>query len=312
MSASAHAVIARKLQKECSECTEADISKSDIVAANSRSISSILFRASLADPFNRMTRYEFTAWTRCWRALPQPERLGNARYAKELGYNAEQCLQPHLKDPNQWMDVHGNHANSGCPSAAAGRGRRHSLLKWALYYKAKEAGCIVRPEPPTKNLLLGQFSAKQCRSLFPKNPTKQMKKEIDDLHSRLEDIKKMKSGKEREKQEFTLEKMCDLMHDQYNTKGLRIDLQIEDPVSNQEIWVDVTCIHPTCKSRIKTELKQIKEEIQANEDERRGMNNFGREKKYEGYAARAQTQLKHRVYGPLITIARKQLYDGRR
>ena len=69
---------------------------------------------------------------------------------------------------------------------------------------------------------------------------------------------------------------------------------------------------PTCKSRIKTELKQIKEEMQANEDERRGMNNFGREKKYEGYAARAQTQLKHRVYGPLITIARKQLYDGRR
>ena len=93
-----------------------------------------------------------------------------------------------------------------------------------------------------------------------------MKKEIDDLLSRREDIKKMKQGKERAKQEFTLEKMCDLMHDQYNTKGLRIDLQIEDPVSNQEIWVDVTCIHPTCKSRIKTELKQIKEEKQSNED----------------------------------------------
>ena len=132
--------MARKLQKECAACTEADISASDVIAEHSRSIASIIFRASLADPYNRMTRYEFIAWTRWWLRLPQPQRLGNARYSDELGYSAEQCLQPHLKNQEQWMDVHGNHANSGCPSAAAGRGRRYKLLLWRIYYKAKQAG----------------------------------------------------------------------------------------------------------------------------------------------------------------------------
>ena len=111
---------------------------------------------------------------------------------------------------------------------------------------------------------------------------------------------------------MALDKMCDLMHEQHNTKGLRVDIQIKDQSSNQEIWVDTTCIHPTCMSRIRAELKQVKEEIRFDEDQRRGINNHDRELKFEGDASRDQTRFKHKTYSPLIPISKKQTNDGRR
>ena len=65
----------------------------------------------------------------------------------------------------------------------------------------------------------------------------------------------MEPGPEREKQRIALEKMCELMEKHHGKKGFRIDLQIMDPLSNQEVWVDATRIHPTCTSRIRGELK---------------------------------------------------------
>ena len=121
----------------------------------------------------------------------------------------------------------------------------------------------------------------------------------------------MEPGREREKQQVAVETMCDLMQKQHGTKGLRVDLQIKNPSSNQEIWVDVTCIHPTCKSRIGPELKKINEEIILEDDRRRGMNNYGQKMKSDGYAARQQTRCNHKTYGPLLSIAKKQVQDGR-
>ena len=83
----------------------------------------------------------------------------------------------------------------------------------------------------------------------------------------------MENGVSKKKEEVAVKRMFKLMQKQHGTKGLRIDLQIKDPFSIQEIWVDVTCIHPTVKTRIQSELKQIKKEIIFEDDRRRGINN---------------------------------------
>ena len=167
-------------------------------------------------------------------------------------------------------------------------------------------------EPSPAKLLLRQFSEDQCRSLFPKSPSKQAQKEIEELKAKMEQIKKMDPGKERKKQEVAVERMFKLMQKQHGTKGLRIDLQIKDPFSNQEIWIDVTCIHPTVKTRIQTELKQTKKEIIFEDDRKRGINNHGQKMEIDGNAARQQMKLKHKTYAPLITIAKKQVKNGMR
>ena len=62
----------------------------------------------------------------------------------------------------------GDHHNSGCPSAALGLNWRHSALKFALRRFGQEAGLQVDMEPQTHDLLLRQFTAPECRVLFPK------------------------------------------------------------------------------------------------------------------------------------------------
>ena len=37
-------------------------------------------------------------------------------------------------------------------------------------------------------------------------------------------------------------------------KGLRIDVQLRDTFTGREWWLDATCVHPTCASRLASEL----------------------------------------------------------
>ena len=211
-----------------------EITASDIIRTHSRSFSPNLFRVSLADPINRMTARAFIAWMCFYLAIPQPARLGNASHIDSLGYEAERCLQPHLKDPVQALDVHGNHANSGCPSAASGRAKRHNYMKWGVYYLAKEAGLIVNEEPQTSNLLQKQFSPVECRSLFPKKSTKIINAEVKKLRKKFEEIEKKVAGTERAELRRSFKYTCKLFQKHYQSKGLRVDLQLIDPITDQE------------------------------------------------------------------------------
>jgi hypothetical protein len=256
LSMCAHAVAARELKVSCSKVTN-DVCKSDIIATHTRSLSVCLLRAPLSDPANRMTALEFVTWIRFFLSIPQLARLGNARYSDQLGYHAEECLHTHFSGPRRLLDIHANHANSGCPSAAAGLHTRHSLFKWAVFYLAKEAGCSVVMEPQTANLLLKQFSAVQCRALFPAKPSKLVQKEVRQLQENLKAIETMAPGHERTVKLNVLNGQCRMLYERHKTKGLRVDVQITDPHSGEERWVDTTCIHPTCKTRIKMEFKYI-------------------------------------------------------
>ena len=101
------------------------------------------------------------------------------------------------------------------------------------------------------------------------------------------------------------------MHKHHKTKGLRIDIEITDPHTNQTRWIDVTVIHPTCKTRIKRELKHRIQNLEA-EKEARQNNEPNKFKGRQGYAVMQQTKTKHDVYEPLISIAEKQFQSKRR
>ena len=139
------------------------------------------------------------------------------------------------------------------------------MFKWAIYHAAKEAGCEVNMEPKTENLLLKQFTADQCKVLFPKKPSKSLSTHIGKLGKELVRVETMKHGQERDQLKQWLSNEYKLLHRQHLTKGLRIDVQIIDQHTGHQRWVDTTCIHPTCQSRIQTEWKDTQTRISSYE-----------------------------------------------
>ena len=308
LSICAHSVAARELKLQLSQVSR-DVSESDIIIEHSKSSSARILRAPLSQPTNRMTEMEFITWMRYFLRIPPLNRIGNAKFEDELGYVAESCTHHHQKGIHKILDAHANHANSGCPSATAGRSLRHTLIEWTIYNAAKEADLVVHMEPKTRNLLCGQFSTEQCQSLFPKTANKKVKEEIENIKKEIEATNALEYGHERRIREAKLQSQCRMLQKQHLTKGLRIDVQATDPISSDEYWIDVTCIHPTCKSRIKKESAHIKNKIMEEEKRRKkGENNPT--SNISGKAVLDQTNNKHNTYEPLISMARKQKNDG--
>jgi hypothetical protein len=285
-----------------------DITKSDIVEAHSLSQASRIFTAPLSFPRNRMSPQRFTTWVRAFLRIPQQPHLGNLADRSGHAYQTERCLAEHTKhDPEAAsLDLHGNHANSNCPSVAAGRHRRHTLLKSYIYILAIEAGCHTSVEPPTSQLLHGAFTPEQCRKLFPKAPTVGFtafsKRVVEDTATWAE----MDDCPERDELRLDLRERLEGIKVETNEKaGLRIDLLIRDIETLEELWIDATCIHSTCKSRLPKELAHTVKNLNwepTSADDRRP----------PGRAASDQTQHKHNKYAPLIAIAAKQHMDGMR
>ena len=121
----------------------------------------------------------------------------------------------------------------------------------------------------------------------------------------------MKHGHLRASKMIALNNQCRMLHERHKTKGLRIDVQITDPYSGEQRWVDTTCIHPTCKTRISSEFKCTIQKLQAQEKARTD-NVMDPMDRKQWYAVNAQTSRKHAVYAPLMTVALKQFADGRR
>jgi len=310
LSMCAHAVAARNLIRKCSSLAEG-INESDMVAAHSNSSTVYILTAPLSNPRNRIPAAEFVAWMRFFLRIPQLVHLGNAKHSIRLGYSAEVCFHNHSHGCRSHLDLHGNHANSGCPSAAAGRSMRHSLLKWAVYYAGQEAGCEVQMEPKTQNLLLGQYSGVECRALFPKRTSKAIAKRISDVKKELEAVNNLEPGPERGTRQVAVRQVCRMMHNQYETKGLRIDVRLLDPHTLQERWVDTTCIHSTCKTRLQAEMKHSRLKIKSrNEARQDGQTDLLLHK--PGAGVKNQTTAKHKTYAPLIAVARKQFEDKKR
>jgi len=136
-----------------------------------------------------------------------------------------------------------------------------------------------------------------CQSIFPKKPNKEIQKEIDNIKEEMIALKTLEPGHDRRNREIALGNVCKRLQKQHQTKGLRIDVQIKDPTTMEEHWIDVTCVHPTCKTRIAKEMKYIRSKIEDQKLRRqRGKSDITVET--YGAAVRNQIKSKHQTYTP--------------
>lgn len=289
-----------------------DITKSDIIEAHAPSQASRIFTAPLSVSWNRMDPNRFTAWVRAFLRVPQQPHLGNLANRAGLPYQTERCLAEHTKNNLKaaCLDLHGNHANSNCPSVAAGRHRRHKLLRDAFKFLAVKAGCTVMSEPATNELLLNAFTAEQCRKLFPKAPTvafsSMSAKIVDDVAL----WEKMSDGPKRDKLGEDIQTRIDGIEVKDGDKtGLRADLFIQDTETFEQLWVDNTTIHTTCRTRLSKQFTHILNELKSVPTSTEDLDDDSDGK---GGAAADQRAFKHKKYAPLLAIAAKQFMDGMR
>ena len=57
--------------------------------------------------------------------------------------------------------------------------KKHNFLTRVLARAGKEAGLVVRVEPDTYSLLLGEFSKSECKRVFPKYVSAKYREKFD-------------------------------------------------------------------------------------------------------------------------------------
>ncbi len=127
----------------------------------------IVLQLPLSHSFFRLTPLEFVSLFRFQFRIPQLARLANAN-----AEGFEQCIAG-CRDRNRNVDLHGNHAHSGlCKATLRGRGDCHRCMKSAVSYHAAKAGCIASmvTEETASSLLLDEFIAEQCSTMFYTKP----------------------------------------------------------------------------------------------------------------------------------------------
>jgi len=136
-----------------------DTSHLQIIQANSHSFAGRIFASSLKQsvPF-AFSPTSYTAWCLFFLGLPPTSTLYNHTVQEGFDYPVQRCMSKHGVHTVPFLDAGGCHASSGCPSAAAGRSKKHTYLSRVVVQAALEAGLAVRVEPQTYELLLGEFS----------------------------------------------------------------------------------------------------------------------------------------------------------
>lgn len=150
------------------------LTQADAVDAFARTEASRVFTEPLKRTFklSKLSSTDYLNFARYFLNLPPATSVGNFEEVKEFSYEVQKCLTPHGLHVSPYLDANANHASSNCPSTYAARQRKHYLLIRTLLLAAQQAGLMVRAEPDTFSLLLGQFSREECRRIFPKHSTK--------------------------------------------------------------------------------------------------------------------------------------------
>ena len=173
--------------------------------------------------------------------LPQPQIWGPGMLGAG-NCRAEICRNNH--DTNHLLDQNGDHL-VGCTSTHQARQALHDSFNRVLARAATEIpGMTVRVEPPTVELLHGDYTEEECRSLFPSRSTVALQNQAATcakLIQRLHDS----VGPEREAHQHALTEFLRSIGD--GEKGLRADIAITAP-NGLLALVDGSCIHSTCMS----------------------------------------------------------------
>jgi hypothetical protein len=264
--------------------------------ARARPAATIL-QLPLSNSFFRLTPLEFVSWFRFQFRIPQLARIHNADHR-----GVEQCI---AGCRSRDIDLHGNHAHSGtCRATLHGRGLRHRLMKFVVSYHAAKAGCIASmvSEASAPELLLNEFSALQCSTMFHSKPPAVF---ADKVHALRKDMQAaaalpqdQRAGKLTELRS-TLQGLISSVQGGHN---VRPDGTILHPLTQSTVWFDVAGVHTTCKSHLKNELKLTRDRRDAGKVGARMMSNRLLE----------EHRLKLDRYALLAAIAERQCLDGMR
>jgi len=148
---------------------------------------------------------------------------------------------------------------------AGARSKKHMYLARVVIQAAKDAGLNVRAEPGTHGLLLGEFSKADCRRIFPKYASKLYQEKFQAVLNALEVISSPACLISEEEKSVYVQARIDALPllKKNELKGLRIDAALENPVTGEIKWIDVSVMHTTSASYIDTELKSVGQQVNA-------------------------------------------------
>jgi hypothetical protein len=298
---------AADLLQEESEIGVKGVRPEDLVDSHTQGNPAQAFRARLSQPYNRIPANWFVAWFRRFLRIPQPQRLGNAE--PRFGHDAdlEQCYGNHSSGPDRFLDVFGAHDNSSCPPCAKGRATGHTAMKRGVARLARLAKVRAEVEPQTCNLLRGQLTPEQCAILFPKRPTKAYRDEINALLRQYHQFALLPPGAERKRRQLQFSQGVVNLSRQApgveERKGLRIDVQLTDLSTDEELWVDVTSWCPLISGRLRKEVARTME---------RKLSDIKQVRERPSVTVELARTTKLDDYGLLVLLAQKQAVDGKR
>ena len=262
------------------------------------------FTAPLSDRYNRLTPFEFVAFTRRILQLPPLMRLNNAAPREGFDYDMEECLGTHAEGEDRYLDLYGCHGNGRCGPASHGVHKGHSLMKYVYNRFANMVpGVLCHVEPKTHKVLLDQFSQAQCRKLFPKKPSRKRAQQVKTMLDDLDEAMRCKDEVERKTrlQEVT-ERMDALSraHEKEDKKAVRLDLHLK--CGEDDLLVDCSITHSLSKSHRRAEAKRTWERLLTTV----------KSVKVKPAAAVEARSVKYQTYSPLLYVMKKQVIDGRR
>jgi hypothetical protein len=196
----------------------------------------------------------------------------------------------------QSIDMHANHSNA-CVSAVHPRDVGHEDFGRLCANMAREAGMTANHNPHTHLVLVGGLTRDDVAQRFPASSTK----ETDAYFLKVElSLKRALDGTTQQRQKAIVDAEK-LLRENPRDHGLEIDVQIITP-DGQQMWLDVTMLHETCKTYAKKQLEWHREL---------------RDKEIEAYnkglalppngeptpAIAEAMKRKHRKYKPLLHLA---------
>jgi hypothetical protein len=290
------------------------LTPADVIQANSHSFAGRIFASSLKQsvPF-AFSPSSYIAWCLFFVGLPPASTLYNHEVQEGFDYPVQRCLSKHGVYTVPFLDAGGCHASSGCPSTMGARYKKHTYLSRVVVQAAMEAGLNVRVEPATYDLLLGEFSRADCRRIFPKVGSKAYQEKFQAVLNALEVISSPACTISPEEKAIYVQTRIDALPllKKNELKGLRIDASIENPVTGETKWTDVSVMHISSPSYAAGELKSVGEQINSS--------NIAATFELPDYLkAKPSPSLlkreaeKNHKYSRLITVAQKQTKDKKR
>ena len=231
-----------------------NLSKPDVLRANAQTNAGRIFATPLCFdlPFV-LTNEQYLAWCRSFLGLPPASTIGN--HTEQKGF-VQRCLSVH-RCRSQFLDADGGHAAAHCPSTYGARMKKHNFIGRVLARAGKDAGLAVRVEPDTHGLLLGEFSKSDCRRIFPKYVSKKYRERFDEVIAATELVASPSCELPEETKRALVQAKVDALPSVKceDTTGLRIDIALENEVTGETKWVDVTAVHTGAESYQDKELK---------------------------------------------------------